>query len=52
MKSPDDLGAGKLLRIRTNPTIDEVVGAIDYARDHTPGEVFIGEIQVVEPESP
>lgn len=52
MKSPEDLGAGKLLRIRSNPTIDEVVSAIDQARDHRPGEVFIGEIQVVEPESP
>lgn len=48
MKTPSDLFSGKLLQIRTNPTIDEVVQAIDFARAHTPGDVHIGEIRVLE----
>lgn len=49
LRAPSDLSGGKLLQIRSNPTIAEVVQAIERAGEYRPGEVFIGEIQVVDP---
>ncbi len=46
LPNPDKLAAGQQLKIRPNPTIQEVVDAVTYAREKNQrSETRIGEIQ-------
>lgn len=44
IKDPSQLQAGQKLRIRPNPTVDEVVRAVEYARQQAGTRVRVGEI--------
>lgn len=50
VKNPSNLRAGQELKIRPNPTINEVVDAVTYAREHTGTRINIGEVQEVKPD--
>lgn len=52
VKNPSSLRAGQVLKIRPNPTVNEVVDAVTYAREHTGTRINIGEVQEVKPEQP
>jgi nucleoid-associated protein YgaU len=45
IRDPDVLYAGQVLRIRPNPTVDEVVRAVETARSRIGSRVRIGEIR-------
>lgn len=45
LKDPNRLRSGQRLRIRTNPTVDEVVQAVERARSFRSPKVRIGEIR-------
>ena len=47
--NPDQLAKGQTLRIRPNPTVDEVVRAVDYARNQAGRRVRIGTIEEEKP---
>jgi nucleoid-associated protein YgaU len=51
VKNPSVLRAGQTLKIKPNPTIDEVVQAVNFAREHTGTKINIGEIKEVAPEN-
>jgi hypothetical protein len=46
LPNPDVVAAGQQLRIRPNPTIQEVVDAVDYARKQSQrSQTRVGEIK-------
>ncbi|MEQ1440466.1 LysM peptidoglycan-binding domain-containing protein [Fontimonas sp. SYSU GA230001] len=49
LKDPNLLRTGQRLRIRTNPTIDEVVQAVERARGFRSAKVRIGEVREAAP---
>lgn len=49
IKDPNQLRAGQRLKIRSNPTIDEVVRAVDTARSYRSATVRIGEVRETAP---
>lgn len=49
LRDPNQLRTGQRLRIRTNPTVDEVVQAVERARSFRTPQVRIGEIQETNP---
>lgn len=49
IKDPNQLRAGQRLKIRSNPTIDEVVRAVDTARSYRSATVRIGEVREAPP---
>lgn len=49
IKDPNQLRAGQRLKIRGNPTIDEVVRAVDTARSYRSATVRIGEVREAPP---
>lgn len=49
IKDPNRLRAGQRLKIRSNPTIDEVVRAVDTARSYRSATVRIGEVRETSP---
>ncbi|HVT34283.1 MAG TPA: LysM domain-containing protein [Nevskiaceae bacterium] len=49
VKDPNRLYQGQVLKIRPNPTVDEVVRAVDYARQQMGAQVKIGEVRPAKP---
>ena len=49
LKNPGSVRAGQILKIRANPTVDEVVKAVNYAHAHSGTRIRIGEVQEVSP---
>lgn len=49
IRDPNQLRAGQRLKIRSNPTIDEVVRAVDTARSYRNATVRIGEVREATP---
>jgi nucleoid-associated protein YgaU len=49
LRDPNKLLSGQKLKIRPNPTIDEVVKAVDYAHSYASRSVHIGEIKEASP---
>ena len=50
LKNPGSVRAGQTLKIRANPTVDEVVNAVNYAHEHSGTRINIGEVKEVAPE--
>lgn len=50
LKKPSSLRAGQTLKIRANPTVDEVLKAVKFAHEHSGTRIKIGEIKEVAPE--
>ena len=49
VKNPSNVREGQVLKIRPNPTVNEVVEAVTYAREHTGTKINIGEVREVKP---
>ena len=49
VKNPSNVREGQVLKIRPNPTVNEVVDAVTYAREHTGTRINIGEVKEVKP---
>ena len=49
IKNPNVLYQGQVLKIRANPTVDEVVRAVEYARSQLGAQVKIGEVKEASP---
>ncbi|MGH8455787.1 MAG: LysM peptidoglycan-binding domain-containing protein [Stenotrophobium sp.] len=47
LKNPSSVRAGQLLKIRPNPTIKEVVNAVNFAHEHGGTRINIGEVREV-----
>ncbi|MGH8460803.1 MAG: LysM peptidoglycan-binding domain-containing protein [Stenotrophobium sp.] len=47
VRDPSRLRAGQTLKIRPNPTIKEVVRAVNYAHEHAGSHIHIGEVREV-----
>lgn len=52
VKTPTALRAGQTLKIRANPTVDEVVDAVNFAHQHSGTRINIGEVKEVTPGRP
>jgi hypothetical protein len=52
VKNPSALRAGQTLKIKPNPTIDEVVRAVNFAHQNTGTKINIGEVKEVAPDQP
>lgn len=50
LKKPSSLRAGQTLKIRANPSVDEVLKAVKFAHEHSGTRIKIGEIKEVAPE--
>lgn len=50
LKNPGSVRAGQVLKIRSNPTVDEVVNAVNFAHAHSGTRIKIGEVKEVAPE--
>lgn len=50
LKNPGSIRAGQVLKIRANPSVDEVLKAVKFAHDHSGTRIKIGEIKEVAPE--
>lgn len=50
IRDPNMLYQGQTLRIRQNPTVDEVVRAVEYARRQMRPKVRVGKIKIIEGE--
>lgn len=50
LKNPGSVRAGQVLKIRANPSVDEVLRAVKFAHDHAGTRIRIGEIKEVAPE--
>ncbi|MES2489822.1 MAG: LysM peptidoglycan-binding domain-containing protein [Pseudomonadota bacterium] len=50
LKNPGSVRAGQTLKIRANPTVDEVVNAVNYAHQNSGTRISIGEVKEVAPE--
>lgn len=50
LKSPSSVRAGQTLKIRSNPSVDEVLKAVNFAHEHSGTRIKIGEIKEVAPE--
>jgi len=50
LKSPGSVRAGQVLKIRANPSVDEVLKAVNFAHEHNGTRIKIGQIKEVAPE--
>ncbi len=50
LKNPSSVRAGQTLSIRANPSVDEVLKAVNFAHEHSGTRIKIGEIKEVAPE--
>lgn len=50
LKSPSSVRAGQVLKIRANPSVDEVLKAVNFAHEHSGTRIKIGEIKEIAPE--
>jgi nucleoid-associated protein YgaU len=50
VKNPGSVRAGQTLKIRSTPTIDEVVNAVNFAHQHSGTTINIGEVKEVTPD--
>lgn len=50
LKSPSSIRAGQVLKIRANPSVDEVLRAVKFAHEHSGTRIKIGAIKELTPE--